>query len=388
MPRLPLNHPGLIGLWGLAVLLILTGCAYADSVEPEAIYLGLIVPVSGDLATMAGAMLNGANFAIDQVNDEGGLVVGGKRYRLILFVEDDQNAPDQAVEATRRLVFQHDVQAIIGPVTSRTALAAAPVAEALGAPMISPTATHPDLTAGRDYIFRVSFNDEFQGQVMAEFARDNLQAQRAAVLYDMTNTYNRRIAEIFRSKFIAAGGQVVAFEAYLVGESDFRPHLGRIQAVEPDLIFLPNFSADVLFQAQQAREMGITAVFLGSDSWERQRLAPEPALNGAYFSAHYNPEQSNASNQSFVSAYQERYGMPPTGGAALVYDAFQLTFKAMQNEGAVDREATQRGLSAMTEFHGVTGAMRYEDGRHDPVRSAVILQLSDQQARFFQLVDP
>jgi branched-chain amino acid transport system substrate-binding protein len=366
----------------------LSACAYADSQEPETIYLGLIVPESSELSSLATAMQNGANLALDQVNEQGGLLVGDNWYRLVLVVEDDRNIPDQAVEAARRLILQHDARAIVGPSTSRTAMATAALAETLRVPMISPTATHPDLTAGRDFVFRVSFSDDFQGQVMAEFALNRLRLSRAAVLYDLTNSYNRGIAEIFQASFTAQGGDVVAFESYLVGEDNFRPQLSRIQAADPDFIFLPNFTNDVLRQAQQAREMGITAVFLGSDSWEWQRLTDDPALDGAYFSNHYNPEQSNADSQDFVSAYQNRYNALPTGGAALTYDAFQLIFQAMQNERATDAEAVQRGLAAIVEFPGVTGSIRYVDGRRDPIRSVVILQLLDQQVHFFELIDP
>jgi branched-chain amino acid transport system substrate-binding protein len=208
------------------------------------------------------------------------------------------------------------------------------------------------------------------------------------VLYDTTNAYNRGIAEIFRASFEARGGHVVAFESYLVGEENFRPHLDRIQAAQPDLLFLPNFAADVILQAQQVREMGITAVILGSDSWEWQRLAPITALDGAYFSNHYNPNQDNPASWPFVEVYQQRHNQPPTGGAALTYDAFQLLFTAMQNQGATDSEAIQQGLNGISEFNGVTGAIRYVDGRRDPLRSAVILQFLDGQVRFFELVDP
>lgn len=390
MPHSPLNRIGSANLKRSLILLIIffIGCAYADDTNQETIAIGLIVPQSSDLVSLADGMRNGANLAVDQVNAEGGLEVDGKRYRLVLLVADDHNIPDQAVEAARRLIFQDNVKAIVGPPTSRTAMAVAGVAENARVPMISPTATHPDLTQSREFVFRVSFNDNFQGEVMAEFARQTLQGQRAAVLYDTTNAYNRGIAEIFRASFEARGGQVVAFESYLVGEENFRPHLDRIQAAQPDLLFLPNFAADVILQAPQAREMGITAVILGSDSWEWQRLAPIPALDGAYFSNHYNPNQNNPASRPFVEVYQRRHNQPPTGGAALTYDAFQLLFTAMQNQRATDSEAIQQGLNGISEFNGVTGAIRYVDGRRDPLRSAVILQFLDGQVRFFELVDP
>jgi branched-chain amino acid transport system substrate-binding protein len=263
-----------------------------------------------------------------------------------------------------------------------------PVAEAAGVPLITPTATHPEVTAGRAFVFRVAFSDTFQGQVLAEFARQGLEVERAAVLYDITNSYNRGMAEIFRSAFAELGGQVVAMEGYQVGETDFQPMLNRIDAAAAELIFLPNFASDVLLQVQQAQAMEMTALLLGSDSWEWQRLAPEPALEGAYFSDHHNPEADDLASQPFVTAYQSRYNQRPTGGAALTYDTFQLLFMAMTRQDAIEAATIQEGLAAVTEFRGVTGIMRYDDGRRDPRRSLVILRFLDGQVRFFRLVDP
>jgi len=89
-----------------------------------------------------------------------------------------------------------------------------------------------------------------------------------------------------------------------------------------------------------------------------------------------------------VTAYQSRYNLLPTGGAALTYDAFQLLLMAMTGQAALEAGAIQEGLAAVTEFCGVTGMMHYVDGRRDSRRSAVILQFVDGQVRFFKLVDP
>ena len=386
--RRPLCQSLLAPYLCLLISLLLAGCGLRDDPEPVAVHIGLLVPASSELSTVAEAMENSARLAVDRVNGEGGILISDRRHPVILVVADDHNVPDMAVEAARKLIFQDNVQAIIGPATSRTALAVAPIAEAARVPLITPTATQPEVTAGHQFVFRVAFSNEFQGQILAEFAHHSLQLERAAVLYDVTNSYNRGMAEIFQSAFTELGGQIVSMEPYQVGETDFRPMLSRIDAAGAELILLPNFTTDVLLQAQQVRALGMAALLLGSDSWEWQRLALEPALEGAFFSNHFNPEADNPASQPFVTAYQSRYNQLPTGGAALTYDAFQLLFMAMTGQAALEAVAIQEGLAAVTEFRGVTGIMHYDDGRRDPRRSAVILQFVDGQVRYFKLVDP
>src|SRR5690606_41320248 len=107
------------------------------------------------------------------------------------------------------------------PAASRNASPAAIVANTLRTPLISPWSTAVDTTVNRQYVFRAEFIDDFQGEVVATFARETLGARTAAVLFDIASDYNKGIAEIFRDRFTAAAGQVVAFESHTTGDRAF-----------------------------------------------------------------------------------------------------------------------------------------------------------------------
>jgi branched-chain amino acid transport system substrate-binding protein len=140
-------------------------------------------------------------------------------------------------------------------------------AEQAKVPMISPRSTNQETTAGKRYVFRANFTDGLQGDVVARFARNSLENERAAVLYDIASPYNRGLAEVFQRVFTQAGGTLVASETYTTGKTTFQPQLERIRAGNPDVVFLPNYENEIPNQARQIRDMGIEATLLGADSW-------------------------------------------------------------------------------------------------------------------------
>ncbi len=275
----------------------------------------------------------------------------------------------------------------MGPQISTNAIPVARVAEKTHIPMISPLSTNPKTTAGKQYVFRAVFVDDFQGKVMARFAIEELDAQKAAVLYDVASDYNKGIAEFFKQAFEEAGGQVVAFESYTTGEQDFSRQLTRIRDSEAEVLFLPNYSHEVPLQAQQARQLGLNIAILGSDSWESQVLVEYPELDGAFYSGHWHPDIGNEQAQAFIKAYRQTYGRIPADAAALTYDAFGLLFQAIQNQGQADPESIRNGLAEIKHYLGVTGAMKYQ-GTGDPVKSVVIMQIKAGEAVFYKQVDP
>ena len=223
----------------------------------------------------------------DETNAKGGLL-GGK---VVLFVEDDRNIPAETANAVSKLISQNKVITVVGSVASKCTLAGAPIAQSSKVPMITPTSTNVTVTQVGDYIFRACFIDPFQGTVMARYAYQNLKAKTAAMLYDIGNDYTKGLAENFKKSFEQLGGKVVASETYGVGESDFSAQLTNIRTAKPDVLFLPDYYNSVGLQARQARQLGITATFLGGDGWDSSELVPiaGTAIEGGMFSNHYAP---------------------------------------------------------------------------------------------------
>ena len=378
----------------LAVMMMVSACGGAGGTST--IKVGVVAELTGDIPAVGASCKNASEMAVKEINDAGGLDVGGRKYKVELFIEDNAGKADQSASAAQKLITQQNVVAIIGPNASRYAIPASEIAESSKVVLISPWSTNPKTTLDaktnqpKKYVFRAAFIDPFQGRVVAKFAMDNLKAKKAAVLYDVASDYNKGIAEFFKATFEGAGGQVVAFETYTTNDKDFSAQLTKIKQAAPDVIFLPNYYSEVPLQIQQAKRLGITTPFVGSDSWGSEELVKlcGKDCEGYYFSTHYAADNATPVAKKFIDAYKAKYGSTPDDVAALTYDSFGLLWTALKNAGKVDRQAVRDALAKVPKYDGVTGTMQFQEGSGDPVKSAVILQIKDAKFVFFANANP
>jgi branched-chain amino acid transport system substrate-binding protein len=376
--------------WTVTVLLMGLICVWScGSKESAEVRVGINAELTGSKPTVGDSCKKAAELLAAQVNQAGGLKLADKQVPITLCIEDNEDKAESAAAAAQKLISQNNVLAILGPNASGNAIPAARICEDAGVIMISPWSTNPKTTEGKKFVFRACFIDDFQGQVMAKFARDNLKAETAAVLYDVASEYNKGIAEFFKKFFEAAGGKVVAFESYTKDDKDFSSQLTIIKAANPGVLFLPNYYNEVPLQVQQARRLGLACPIIGSDSWGSAELLTlgGPALEGCYFSTHYAPDIATPTAQKFIQDYETKYGKKPDDVAALTFDAGRLLCAAITQAGAVDRQKVRDALTKVQEFQGVTGQMKFAGGG-DPVKSAVILQIKDGKFTYFAAVQP
>jgi len=365
---------------------ILSACTTAEK-EISEIRIGVIAPITGAISTVGKSTVNAAELAVREINENGGLTINDAKYKITLIIVDNQDNEQETAAAVQKLINQDNVVAIIGPQASRNAIPAANIAENAGIPMISPWSTNPATTAGKSYVFRVAFIDSFQGQVMARFTFEEFGGEKIAVLYDIASDYNKGIAEIYKKIVEDAGGKIVAFESYTTGEKDFSEQLQHIKDSGATLLFLPNYYNEVPQQVQQAKELGITATFIGSDAWSGIQEENLDLLEGSFFSTHYSPDIANEAAQIFIQSYQQSYNVVPDDVAALTYDAFGLLFQAIQTQDEANPEAIRAGLAATEAYSGITGTMEYR-GTGDPIKSAVILKIENGQFVFYKQASP
>ncbi len=390
------------GVTLLILLLVAGSIAACNSSLPTAdspldeIRIGVVAPLSGAYASTAGLSTKyAAELAVQQVNSAGGLQVNGRYVPVRLFIEDDAHDPELTVQVTKKLITEDHVLALVGYPSSVVAIPAAAVAEEAGIPMISSSSTHPETTQGKTFVFRVAFIDSFQGWVLAKFAREELQATRAAVLYNRDTDYSSSLATIFQESFENLGGQVVALESYSTNANanatiDWKPQLAVLAKHQPEVIILPNYEDKVVVQAELIRTQGITATLIGADAWSY--IEPEdfalPALDEAYYSAHWSPDIASKTAQAFMGAYYDAYNSIPLENAALTYDAFGLLFQTIQSEQQATPQAIRDGLHAVDIYSGVTGTIEYSEETGDPIRSVVILQIIGEHPVFSLQINP
>jgi branched-chain amino acid transport system substrate-binding protein len=382
---------GSMRYFGHAVLIVLsavcalstTGCR--SSSKSDEILVGHYASMTGSEATFGQSTDKGIRMAIDEINAAGGVL--GKQFKLITY--DDKSDAREAATAVTRLVTNDHVTAVLGEVASKLSLEGAPICQQNGVPMITPSSTNPKVTEVGDMIFRVCFIDPFQGFVCAKFARENLKALKAAILYDQSQTYSVGLQAEFEKSFVKLGGQITTKEAYQKGEQDFTSLLTSIRSTKPDIIFLPGYYNDVGTIATQARKLGITVPLLGGDGWESPKLAEigGDAINGCFYSNHYSPQDPSPRVQEFIQKYKKLNGNTPDSMAALAYDATQILRDAINRAGSLSGTAIAAQLAKTKAFDGVTGKITIDEHRN-AVKSAVILEMKNGVPTYITTITP
>ncbi len=356
------------------------GGGWARAAEP--LKIGLVLPLTGGSAAYGEMSLMGIKLA--QARRSEAL---GRPVELVLV--DNKSDKVESSNAVNRLIQHDHVVAILGPLSSSEALAAAPVAEAAKVPLVTAWATNPLVTQGRTYIFRTCFIDPFQGGVAASFAINHLKAKTAGVLLDVGRDYSVGLAGFFKKSFAEQGGQVLLTVNYSEGDQEFSAQLSALKAKNPDVIYLPGYLPEEPLILRQARELGITAPFLSGDAAQSDELLKigGPAVEGLYFTTHFDEGGATTpQGQQYAQAYRQKYGKAPDGLGALGYDAYLLILDALTRAGSTQPQALVKALESTKGFAGVCG--RTDIVGHDAVKPAVILQVKDGKFAFVTTVNP
>jgi branched-chain amino acid transport system substrate-binding protein len=366
-----------------------TPAAPSTSASAAGIFLGHVTSLTGEQATFGDSTDKGVNLAVAEVNAAGG--INGKLITVKTY--DDQGKPEEAALAATRLIVQDKVHVLLGEVASSRSLAIAPIADAKGIPQITSASTNPRVTKDGDktrpYVFRVCFIDPFQGTVMAKFAHGTLHAKKVAILRDVGNDYSVGLADFFAAKFKELGGTIVSDQSYKAGDQDFKAQLTSIKTKAPELIYVPGYYTDVALVGRQARELGIKVPLAGGDGWDSAKLfeIAEGALDGSYFSNHYTHENPAPVIQDFVRKYKETYGATPDALAALGYDAARVALDAIRRSKDLSGASIREAIEATKGFTAVTGTITL-DADHNPVKSAVVLGIEKNAAKYVTTVEP
>jgi branched-chain amino acid transport system substrate-binding protein len=361
----------------LVTVLASTGCAGAS----EGVKLGLIFPMTGPVPTYGQSSQEGAELAINEWNEKGGLL--GSEIEYVLADSGCDGAT--ATDAANKVIDQDKVKFIVGAVCSSASIPISEVTNPKQVLQISPTSTNPKVTIGKPYTFRACFLDPFQGDVLATFARNDLGASTAAVMYDKGNDYVLGLAEYFKQYFEEKGGSVLVYEAYTADDTDFSAILSKVADANVDVLVLPDYYNKVNLIGQQAKEKGITATMIGADGWDSADLDLS-AVEGGYHSNHYSAVDPRPVVQDFLSKYQAAYGKAPDALAVLAYDATQVMLQAIEQAGTTDTEKVRDAMAGI-EYEGVAGKITF-DSEGDPVKTAAINQVTADGIKFVKFVAP
>ncbi len=364
-------------------ILGLVGC---KSGSEGTIKIGEFASLTGKEATFGTSAHEGTLLAVEQINAAGGLL--GKKLELL--TEDDQTKAGEPANAVNKLISKDGVIAILGEVASSRSLEAAPICQQNKIPMISPASTNPTVTQKGDYIFRVCFNDTFQGGALANFASGTLKAKKVAILTDVKSDYSKGLAKNFKEKYVSNGGQIGVELDFNGGDKDFKGQLTAIKSDAPDAIFLPGYYNDVALICIQAKQLGLNVPIFGGDGWESESLLTigKEAMEGHYFSTHCSPDQGTPEMKNFIEAYKKRYsGKTPDAMAVLGYDSVLVLADSIKRANTTESAPLRDAIAATKNFAGASGVITLNADR-DAVKALVFIQIKNGKFTYSTTVNP
>ncbi|PYP33413.1 MAG: hypothetical protein DMD47_01475 [Gemmatimonadetes bacterium] len=340
----------------------------------------IIIGVAGPFSQPRGvAMRQAAELAAAEINAKGG--VKGRPLRLR--VADDSGREDTAVRVAEDLYREPDLVAVVGHLTSGTTIAAARVygGGASPVPVISPSASSPDLSGINPYFFRVCPTDLSHGPELARFARQSLAAKRAGILY-INNDYGRGIRKTFAAEFTRLGGVIVEADPYVPATPSLEPYLSHMRLGGADVLVLATERPGAELALRELQALGLRWPVIGGDALTGIE-ADGPLAAGVHVSSAYLPDRPDERNRDFVAAYARAYqGQRPDHRGAGAYDIVRLLARAIQ-AGGPDRQAIRdylvkvgRGRPA---FDGVTGAIAFDEHGDVAGKSVTIGVVQDGQ---------
>jgi len=356
----------------------------------DTIKVGVNLELSGGVASYGQSIVEGLDLAIEEINKDG---IDGKKLELVKV--DNKSDAAEATSGTIKLINQDKVVAVIGSATSTDTLAQVQVAESSKVALITPTGTNPAVTVNdgkvNDFVFRTCFIDPFQGTVAANFAANTLKVKTAAVFIDSSSDYSKGLAASFKAAFEKSGGKVVAEEAYIAKDTDFRSTLTNIKSENPEFVFLPGYYEEVGLIVKQARELGINVPFMGGDGWDSPKLidiAGADALNNTFITNHYSSGDPDPKIQDFVKSFKTKYSdKSPDAFNALGYDTAYFLANAIKSAGSTNPGKIRAALEKTKDLSLVSGQLTL-DKNHDPIKSASILEYVNGAQQFKVKVNP
>ena len=337
----------------------LAGCGSSSAKNADTFYIGGIGPTTGAAAIYGTAVKNGAQIAIDEINEAGGI----DGYKIEYKFEDDQHDAEKSVNAYNTLK-DWGMQILMGTVTTTPCVAVADKTATDNMFEVTPSASSTDVITNGN-VFQICFTDPNQGTASAQYIGENSLAKKVAVIYDSSDVYSSGIEEKFVEEAKTQGVDVVATEAFTAdSKTDFSTQLKKAQDAGAELIFLPIYYQEASIILTQANTMGYAPKFFGCDGIDGILSVENfdtSLAEGVMLLTPFAADDTDEATQNFVKAYKDAYNETPNQFAADAYDAV-YTIKAAIEEAKATPDMSISDLcdtlkSAMTTINvkGLTG---------------------------------
>ncbi|MDO5088699.1 MAG: ABC transporter substrate-binding protein [Leptotrichiaceae bacterium] len=336
--------------------------------ESDVIKIGVIGPLTGEVAQYGEATINGFKLKVKEINEAGG--INGKKIELV--ISDSKGDSTEAVNIFKKMVSQDKVNLVVGEVISSASLAIADLAQSAKIPMITPTGTNFDITKGKDYVFRTTFTDPYQGVITAKYAQAK-GIKSVAILTNSSNDYAVGLATSFKDE-AAKNGITVTEEKYTKDDKDFKSILTKIKGQNPEAVFIPDYYNTIGLILTQANELGLKTQYLGGDGWDGIQTNFGAAAEGAIFASQFAPDDTAEIVQKFITAYKSEYKIDPIVFSALGYDTGSILEAALKSVKDLSPASIREALAATNASNLVTGDLKY-DAERNPEKKVTFIEV-------------
>ena len=322
--------------------------------KSDTISIGVVLPLTGHLAAAGELMKQGFDLALNEINTA---QPSNARFKFI--IEDDSSTPEGAVAAFNKLIHEDGVSVILGPASSSATEAAFPIAGENRVVAISPTAGKRGLTAISDFVFRIPLTTDVVVAKGIPVTHAKLGYQRVATMYDKTDVFSTDRDKALQETFTAKGIEVLTTELFQSGDTDFSAQLTRIQALNPDAIFVSALPPEKPLILVQADQLGISVPIIVSSLTDVEVQAAGAAAEGAITFIGWLSTDDTPGNQAFVQNYNMIYGMTPNVFATASYTSVYILAEAIKNAQATDAISIRDALANIMDFDTVLGKFSF-----------------------------
>ena len=360
--------------------------------EEETIKIGGLAPLTGPYAVYGEAVKKGADLYVSQLNANGG--IDGKMVEILW--EDHAANDAQAQNIYYQYVDEEEVVAILGDVLTGQCRVIAGCAYEDGVPMVTASGTALDINQGKPNVFRTCFIDDFQGVVMANFAKQQ-GYENVAILYGADSAYSMGLYNAFTAQAKEIGVNVVAEEAAAFTDIDFKAQLTNIKNADPDAVFLPWYGAEAALILTQADELDLNVIFMGADGIADivDKIGDKALLTKMTYADHFAFDSDDEAVKTFIADFTAKYGEEPTVSfSATGYDAALVICQAIDNADIEDYSDAEEVHAAIVEAiknisaEGVSGVISFDEN-NNPIKSAFVMNFDAEGGKHFVAkVDP
>ncbi|MBX9936635.1 MAG: branched-chain amino acid ABC transporter substrate-binding protein [Burkholderiaceae bacterium] len=314
----------------VAAALGLAGAMLLPVAHAQNIKIAMVIPATGPVTQYGDMVKEGVTTAVEMANAAGG--INGKKIELVPV--DDACEPKQGPVAANRVV-NAKIGYVVGPVCSGAAIAAVPIYNNEGVVAVTPSATSPALTEGKNFqfIFRTIGRDDQQGPAAAKFIADKIKPKKVAVLHDK-QSYGQGIAASVRDDLKKAGVNVVLFEGINAGDSDYSAVITKLKSAGVDFVYYGGYHPEMGLLLRQSAEQGLKTRIMGPEGVGNPEInaIAGPAVEGmlltlpADFSA-------NPKNAAIVKAFKDKKRDPAGAFQLSSYAAAQVLIDSIKAVG-------------------------------------------------------